>query len=220
MFKKKLVTSILSVVTAASILAPCNVFAADSNSYTDKGSASIPITSIDVGSYYTVTLPAAIAGFTQNAKTGDYETSFPITVKGSVIPTQELYVIPAYKDGTTIATAEAAEAGAASTITKFTANKFADSNPDHGNIYLSKIDTYITNTTTTKNVPITIRAARVAFCNPDRTTPAINEGSGETGISISGTTYDVSLKASKTDVTAGTYSGSVEMAWGLVDSGT
>ena len=41
-----------------------------------------------------------------------------------------------------------------------------------------------------------------------------------TGISISGTTYDVSLEASKTDVTAGTYSGSVEMAWGLVDSGT
>ena len=224
MFNKKLVTSMLSVVTAASILAPCNVFAAD-KSYTDKGSASIPIqndsgSSLNVESYYTVTLPATIAGFTKNAETGNYETSFPITVKGSVIPTQELYVIPAYKDGKTIATAEAAETDAASTITKLTANNFGNSNPDHKNVSLSKFNTYITNTTTAKNVPITISAAQVAFCNPDRTTPTIKEGSGETGILISGTKYDVSLDASKDDVTAGTYSGSVEMAWGLVNPGT
>ncbi len=32
--------------------------------------------------------------------------------------------------------------------------------------------------------------------------------------------HNLNLEIDKDDVTAGTYSGSVEMAWGLVDSGT
>ena len=222
MFNKKLVTSMLSVVTAASILAPCNVFAAD-KSYTDKGSASIPIqndsgSSLDVGSYYTVTLPATIDGFHLDEKTkAYYSTNFGVEVKGSILPTQELYVIPAYKDGTTIATAEAAETDAANVITKLVAGNYSNSNPNHTGIKLSTFDTYITNTTTKKNIPVKLSSGAVAFCNPDKTN--IDTANGEMELAMDGNYgSNVNLEIDKDDVTAGTYSGSVEMAWGLVDN--
>ena len=217
MFNKKLVTSMLSVVTAASILAPCNVFAAD-KSYTDKGSASIPIqndsgSSLDVKSYYTVTLPATIAGFT-SADGTNYTTSFNVSVKGSITPTEEVYVIPAYKDAATGTTADAAKTDVAAEVAAMKANKYTDVHSNHTDDKISATKSYITNTKTSKNIGVTVSPEKVGFCSADRTADATT---GESKLSMSGETYKVNIANTDT-VTAGTYSGSVEMAWGLAES--
>lgn len=214
MFNKKLVTSMLSVVTAVSILAPCNVFAADT-SYTDKGSASIPIqndsgSSLDVGSYYTVTLPAVISGFT-STDGKKYTTSFNVSVKGSITPSEEVYVVPAYKDATTGTTADAAKTDVATEVAAMKANAYTDGHSAHTGETISATKSYITNTKTNKNIGITVSPEKVGFCSADRTTDA---GTGESKLSMDGESYTVTLANTDT-VTAGSYTGSVEMAWGL-----
>ncbi len=88
--KNKIFTGLMAVLMAASM--PITAFAADSQSFTTDGSASIPV-SCQLKSEYTVSLPAA---FTLSDADGDgtFVAEGKVSVKGNFAADKKLLVVP------------------------------------------------------------------------------------------------------------------------------
>ena len=88
--KNKIFTGLMAVLMAASM--PITAFAADTQSFTEDGSASIPV-SCQLKSEYTVSLPAA---FTLSDADGDgtFEAEGKVSVKGNFAADKKLLVVP------------------------------------------------------------------------------------------------------------------------------